>query len=125
MKNVPVGHSKIVIRYMGFLVNRYQMKIDFQLLPDTEGIEDPTYVYSFYNNWGCLTLLEVAQRGEWDCYVSDRFDSNPYSRLKTKINQREYCSREVYFVGSFLRITAKSIQRMILETKSIWGIRIE
>ncbi len=120
-----MGSSQLVYKYFGFLVDEYKMQYFVQKLPDTIGVVNPTYIYSFYNQFGCFSLVEVAQRQEWDCYIAKKFEQNYSKLLTTRINQSEYIKRNIYTKRVFLKLTAKNILSQIKFTNSFWGILVE
>ena len=125
MERTQIGHTKLVNRYFMFLVERYGMNFCFDVLPNTVGADNPTYVYSFYNSSGCFTIQEVAQRGEWDCYVAKSFSRDPHKRLSQKINQNSYTNKRVFTVRTFLKVTAGFIRNEISRGNCFWGISVK
>lgn len=124
--NIPqIGRVRLVKKYLGFLVDDYHMDFCAEEIANTTGIEDPTYVYSFYNGYGCFSLLEIPQRGEWDCYCAERFFDDPHKRLLTKINQKSYINHSIFTARAFLKLTGKYIRNQIVCTNQFWGIQIQ
>lgn len=120
-----IGCSETVSRYLGFLENQYKMSSFFQEKVDVEGIENPTYVYSYYNQHGCFTLLQIAQRNEWECYWSKSFTEDIDSLLSVRIRQKDFCNKSVFTTRGFLRVVAQYIQKNILHEGCFWGIKVE
>ena len=48
MKIEHIGNSRLVYRFFGFLVEDYHMNFTFDEISDTVGVENPTFVYSFF-----------------------------------------------------------------------------
>ena len=124
MNFLNVGSAILVNKYMGFLVYDYHMNNCFQELPNTEGAQNPTYIFSYYNQSGCFSFVEVPQRGEWDCYYAEKFSNDPYMLLKTRINQRNYIHKNIFTAKSFLKHTAQIIKQQIVSSKSFFGISV-
>ncbi len=118
------GNTKLVRMYFDFLVKDYQMNFFAQVLPNTIGVETPTYIYSFFNQSGCFSLVEIPQRKEWDCYIAKQFVQQPHKLLSTRINQADYINRSIYTTRAYLKLTAQSIQSQINLTNSFWGIPV-
>ncbi len=95
-----------------------------QKLPNTIGVENPTFIYSFFNEFGCFSIVEIPQRQEWDCYIASKFEQQPSLLLINKINQTEYIKRNVYRKRTYLMLTSKFIQSQIKLTNSFWGIKV-
>lgn len=119
-----LGNTKLVSMYFDFLVKDYHMNFLAQVLPNTVGVETPTYIYSYYNQSGCFSLVEISQRKEWDCYVARQFAQQASMLLSTKINQTNYIKRTIYTTRAYLKLTANSIQSQINLTNSFWGIQV-
>ena len=84
------GQTKLILKFFNFLVQDYGMKFVFQTYSDYYGFFGPIDTYSFYNTYGCFTLLNIVQRGEWGWFVSSKFSTNLNELLKTEINQKTY-----------------------------------
>ena len=119
-----IGHTKLVEKYLGFLKKDYGMNYTVQIFAGTFGVDDPTYVYSYYNNFGCFSIVEIAQRNEWDFYISDQYSTILDLLLKEKIVQREYFTNYFYSLRKLLKVTAQFIQTEIKASNCFWGIRI-
>lgn len=119
-----LGSTRLVRMYFDFLITDYQMKFFVQRLPNTIGVETPTYIYSFFNQSGCFSLVEISQRKEWDCYVARHFVQQTHGLLSTRINQTDYIKRSVYTTRAYLKLTAKFIKSQIILANSFWGIQV-
>lgn len=122
--DLQLGNAKCVYKHFGFLVEECGMNLSIDLLPNTSGVEDPTYVYSFYNDNGCFSLKEVAQRSEWDCYVSEMFSVNVRDRMDKRIDQCSYFEFPVFTVRAFLKLTASEIKTQLRKSRCFWGIHV-
>ena len=111
---------------LGFLVDEYNMCYVFRELPDVKGIYNPTYLYSFYNQHGCITIKEIVQRGEIACYIATHYDEDPYKCIQTRVNEKNYLKRRsIYFTRTYLKYLARFIRNSIVETGEVWGITIK
>ena len=124
MNNFTEGNVALVYRYLGFLVEEYGMKFKFDIISSTIAIENPTYVYSFYNNHGCFSIREIAQRSEWDCYAGSEYTVDICNVRYNHIDQRSYIKCPVFFVRTFLKLTAKEIRRQIKKSQAFLGISV-
>lgn len=120
--DLSIGRAKLVYKYLGFLSEQYNMQCDFQILENTSGIENPTYIYTFYNKYGCFTIKDPVQTGECDCYIAMRYEQNQLNLLSKKIDQHIYLGRNVFFFRTFLKLVAKAIFTQIKDSNSFWGI---
>lgn len=125
MNREYTGESKNVLKYLGFLVDDYQMQFLFQSFDEYKGFCGPINTYSFYNNNGCFTLHQVVQRGEWGWYVSKELHKDQYALLETEISQNEYIRRGSVFARSSLKNLADIIDEQILVSKEFFGIKVE
>lgn len=119
-----LGNIQLVRKYFDFLITDYKMNFFAQRLPDTIGVETPTYIYSFFNQSGCFSLVEIAQRNEWDCYTAKQFMQQAHCLLSIRINQNDYIKRSIYTTRAYLKHTAMFIQSQINITNGFWGIQV-
>lgn len=122
--DLQLGSANLVYKHLGFLAEEYGMRCSFDLLPNTLGVDDPTYVYSFYNENGCFSVTEVAQRAEWDCYTSEAYSIDVRNRMDKRIDQRSYIKMSIFTARSFLKLTAKKIKTQLHESHCFWGIQV-
>lgn len=123
MKYMYVGQEKLINKYLGFLVQDYLMSFSINIVPNTTGIENPTYIYSYYNSSGCFSIVEIAQRDEWTCFFSNK----PTIDIDTmhKISNHEFLYKHVYSKRQFLMQIAQYIKKSISKHNSFWGISME
>ena len=98
-----IGKTKVVLYYLGFLKDEYDFNFAFQTFNKYNGFCGPIDTYSFYNTYGCFTLLNIVQRGEWGWFVSSKFSTNLNELLKTEINQKTYIYKTYWLYGSVLK----------------------
>ena len=122
-----MSKSKIIKSFLGFLIDDYNMEYSVREMPNVQGVCNPTYLYSFYNQYGCITIKEIAQRGEMDCFIADCYDEDPQKCIQTMISQTDYIKQGsyIYFTRTYLRYLAKFIRNSIVETGRIWGIPVD
>ena len=119
--------SRIIKSFLGFLIDDCNMHYSVREMPNVQGVCNPTYLYSFYNEYGCITIREIAQRGELDCFIADHYDEDPQKCIHTMISQTEYIKQGscIYFTRTYLKHLANFIRASIVETGRIWGIPVD
>jgi len=126
MNCLTIGNARIVNKYLGFLASDYHMNFRASEIPNKTGVENPTFIYSYYNPYGCFSLVEIMQRNEWDCYISDSLSNDYMSMLSNKINQPLYLGVEnIYTTRGFLKCLAKSIRTQIAEQGKFFSIELK
>lgn len=85
-----MNNASLVNKYLGFLVTEYNMFFSVDELKDVIGVENPTFVYSYYNASGCFSVVEISQRNEWDWYYAKYFNQEPRLRLSKRLYQKGY-----------------------------------
>lgn len=118
------GSTKLILKHLGFLIDKYDLKFSFQTFDDYRGFYGPIDTYSFYNEYGCFTLHNIVQRGEWGWFLSKKFSTNQYELLEKKIDPNLYISTNCWLYSSVLKRLANSIRAQITITSFMFGIKI-
>lgn len=116
------GKTKLILKYLGFLVTEYDFSFKFQTFENYRGFCGPVDTYSFYNNYGCFTLHNIVQKGEWGWFLSDKFSDNQYALLSSEIPQDQYISCCWTLRGQLKQLT-NSIKIQLLSTGMMFGIK--
>lgn len=124
MNREYLGESKVILKYLGFLVDDYQMQFSFQSFEEYKGFSGPVNTYSFYNKNGCFTLHQVVQRGEWGWYVSKDYHENQYDLLENEIKQNEFISTNGLSYKKMLKELAFCISNQISASNQFFGIKV-
>lgn len=115
------GKTKLVLKYLRFLVNEYGMKFRFQSFSDYHGFYGPIDTYSFYNESLCFSLHNIVQRGEWGIFLAHSFSENQYSLLEREICQSDYTEKSYITFSGWLKEFAKIIYNEVNSNKTIFG----
>lgn len=118
------GKTKLIMKYLGFLVSDYNLEFSFQSFPEYIGFYGPIDCYSFYNDNGCFTLHNVVQRGEWGVFISQKFSTNQYELLGKEIPQKEYKKRSYYTTSGWLKEFSQIILNEVKLNSSLFSIKI-
>ena len=118
------GKKKLVIKFFGYLISEFNMQFTFQKFDKYEYFYGPIYCYSFYNEFGCLTFHNVAQRGEWGVFVSKKFSTNQYELLEQEINQTEYLNKSYYLTKSWIKDLSKVVYAMAKKEHKVFSIKL-
>ena len=116
--------SKNIMKYLGFLVEDYQMQFSFQTFDEYNGFAGPINTYSFYNEYGCFTIHHIVQRNEWGWYISRNMSEDQYELLENEIIQTDFITAKCLSPKKMLKALAGSVQFQISASKSFFGIRI-
>lgn len=119
------GKSKKILKYFGFLVEKYNMNFKFQTFPDYYGFPCQVDTYSFYNKNGCFTFHYIVSRDEWSWYRSKEISENQYDLLEKEIDQRDYLFKSYYLTNSWLRDLSLIVQKQVERSNSAFGIPLK
>ena len=119
------GETKKILKYFGFLVEKYNMKFEFQTFDEYLGFPGPINTYSFYNKNGCFTFHNIVQSGEWNWYRAKEFNNNQYALLEKKIEQSNYLYKSYFFTSSWLRDFSAIIRKQAERSNSAFGIPLK
>ena len=112
-----------VLKYFGFLCE-LSMCFSHQKFDEFLGFAGPIYTYSFFNQYGCFTLLVIVQLNEWYWYVSEQFSTELEELVQTEIVQTSLGKR-VWLSSSMLSCLSLSIKQQIKFDGSFFGIKIQ
>jgi len=119
------GKTKKILKYFGFLVEKYNMKFKFQTFDEYLGFPGPIDTYSFYNKNGCFTFQNIVQIGEWNWYIAKEFSHNQYELLEKNVDQRDYLFKSYFFTNSWLKDFSKIIKKQAERSNSAFGIPLK
>ena len=119
-----MGKTKLITKYLGFLETNYGFKFEFQTFDEYNGFHGPIDTYSFYNKFGCFTLHNIVQRGEWGWFTSKEFSKDQYKLMETEINQKEYICERYCFDSSLIKKLAIIIENQIVLHGNFFNIPI-
>lgn len=123
MKN-NLGQSKVVLKHLNFLIDTYHMSFFFQTFDEYKGFYGPINTYSFYNDYGCFSIVHFVQRGEWAWYTSLKIEKNLYDLLNKEICQRDFIDQSFFSYKKTLRYLSNIILKQIISSGSFFGIKI-
>lgn len=119
------GKSKTVLKFLGFLIDEYRLDYLFQKFDKYSDFYGPIHAYSFYNDYGCFTLLEVVQRGEWAWYVSEKIYTNLEELLETEIKQTDYIQQQFFSYKTCLKVLGDLIRQQLEHSQQFFGIVVK
>lgn len=119
-----IGKTKILLKYLGFLVDIYQMDFKFQSFSEYLGFWGPIDTYSFYNEYGCFTLFHIVQKGELGWYTSKKIGTDLLELLKEEIIQTKYTQKNTYFFRQHIKVLSDVIRKQIDSSQEFFGIRV-
>ncbi len=73
-----------------FLIDKYGFKFEFNNFSTFQDFLGPFYAYSFYNKYGCFTILYAVQRNEIEYYVSKEFSREQEILFEVKISDQVF-----------------------------------
>ena len=119
------GKTKKILSKLGFLTKEFDFKFQFQSFDMYHNFYGPMDTYSFYNDFGCLTLHNAVQRGEWGVYVAHNFSENQYSLMEREVYLSDYINKRYWTFGGWLKAVSQLIRKQALEEKNIFGLPIQ
>ena len=119
------GKTKKILSVLGFLIREYNLQFKFQTFEKCHNFYGPMDTYSFYNEFGCLTLHNAVQRGEWAIYISDKFSENQYELMKDEICQSDYMTKNYWTFNGWIKGLAQVIKTQIDKQDNLFGIPFE
>ena len=123
--DTAIGKSKLVLKYLGFLVTEYNMRFEAREFNEYLGFHFWTYTYSFYNDNGCFTIHDIPQRDETMWYVSGSFSEDQYKLLEKKVIKVLYIREQFWFFRTGMKKLAASIRAQIAASGEMFGIRVK
>ncbi len=72
------------------LIDKYDFKYGFNNFTSFLGFSGPFFAYSFYNEYGCFTILHAVQRNEIEYYVSKKYSNKQEILFKAKISEQVF-----------------------------------
>ena len=118
-----IGRSKLVLKYLGFLVTEHNMQFKVQKFNFFKNFW--SYNYSFYNENGCFTIRDIPQRDETHWYVSHAFSEDEAELKEREIIQPLYIQGPCWFWRTLIKKLAASIRYQITTSGEFFGIKVE
>lgn len=125
MKNNVDQNSKLILRYLNFLIDDYGMKFAVQSFHQCDGFPGPIYVYSFYNENGCFSFHQIVQRDEWGWYISKKFSNKQNELMEQEIVQKQYLNKSYYSLKRVMFDLSEKIKAEIANKESVFGIQLK
>lgn len=73
-----------------FLIDQYDFKYGFNRFSEFNDFLGPFDAYSFYNDYGCFTILHAVQRNEMEYYISQEFSNRQEILFEIKISEQVF-----------------------------------
>lgn len=73
-----------------FLIDKYDFKYEFNNFSSFHDFLGPFDAHSFYNKYGCFTILHAVQRNEIEYYVSKEFSNKQEILFEVKISEQVF-----------------------------------
>lgn len=119
------GKTKKILTIFGFLIREYNLQFKFQTFSMYHNFYGPMDTYSFYNEFGCFTLHNAVQRGEWGLYISEKFSEDQYKLMAREIYDCDYPTKWHWTTTGWLKDLAQAIKEEIDKKGTMLGIRVE
>ena len=119
------GKTKKILTIFGFLIREYNLQFKFQTFGMYHNFYGPMDTYSFYNEFGCFTLHNAVQRGEWGLYKSEKFSEDQYKLMAREIYDCDYPTKWHWTTTGWLKDLAQAIKEGIDKEGTLFGIRVE
>ena len=119
------GKTKKILTIFGFLIREYNLQFKFQTFDMYYIFYGPMDTYSFYNEFGCFTLHNAVQRGEWGLYKSEKFSEDQYKLMAREIYDCDYPTKWHWTTTGWLKDLAQAIKEEIDKKGTMLGIRVE
>lgn len=116
------GKTKKILSHLSFLTQKYGFRFKFQTFEKWHDFYGPMDTYSFYNEFGCLTLHNAVQRGEWAIYLADKFSENQYELMKCEICQSDYMTKSYWTFNGWIKGLSQVIKKQIEKEGNLFGI---
>lgn len=116
--------ERLVLFYFVFLVTDFSFAYRKTSFPDFMGFPGPIYVYSFYNDKGCLSLHYNAQKDELGLYTADCYSDHQYQLLQREVSASELCGRKVFTKKQLLSEISNQLRKEASENGTVLGIKV-
>ncbi len=73
-----------------FLIEKYDFKYGFNNFSSFYDFLGPFNAYSFYNEYGCFTILHAVQRNEMEYYISKTFSNKQEVLFEVKVSEQVF-----------------------------------
>lgn len=73
-----------------YLIDEYHFIYGFNSFSSFHDFIGPFYAYSFYNGYGCFTILHAVQRNEVEYYISEEFSNKQEILFAIKISEQVF-----------------------------------
>ena len=93
------GKTRKILAVLGFLLKEYNLQFKFQTFEMWYNFYGPMDTYSFYNEFGCLTLHNAVQRG--------------------------YMTKNYWTFNGWIKGLAQVIKKQIDKERNLFGIPLE
>ena len=114
-----------------FLIDQYDFKYGFNRFSEFNDFLGPFDAHSFYNDYGCFTILHAVQRNEIEYYVSKEFSNKQEILFEKKISEQIFKRLKKLRINPlnlFKRdntLVAKFIVDEINKKGEFFGIKVE
>ena len=108
--------------YFDFLLTDYSFVYRKNVYPDFMGFPGPIYVYSFYNNYGCLSFHYIVQKDELGLYIADHYSNDQYHLMEREVSTARLCSRKLFTKKQLFSAISTQLKKEAESKKTVLGI---
>ena len=116
--------ERLILFYFDFLVTDFSFDYCKTIYPDYKGFPGPIYVYSFYNDNGCLSFHFIAQKDELGLYTADQYSDHQYQLLQREVSTSELCGRKVFTKRQLFSEISNQLRKEAEENGTVLGINV-
>ena len=116
--------ERLILLYFDFLVTDDSFAYRKRIYPDYSGFPGPIFVYSFYNDNGCLSFHYIAQKDELGLYTSEHDSDHQYQLLEREVSTSELCGRKVFTKKQLFSEIANQLRKEAEENRTVLGIKV-
>lgn len=118
-----------------FLVKEYDLKYSFQMFQNYPFGNWSVDMHSYYNDSGCFSIYNLAQRGEMDFYYAKKFSANIAELMEQSvaidsIGQEIWSKAKKKFLfgyrhSLFIKTLAEVIKSQIEQHGEFYGVKVK
>ena len=113
-----------ILFYFDFLVTDDSFAYRKRIYPDYSGFPGPIFVYSFYNDNGCLSFHYIAQKDELGLYTAEHDSDHQSDLMAREVSTSELCGRSVFTKKQLFSEIANQLRKEAEENRTVLGIKV-
>lgn len=116
--------ERLILFHFDFLVTDFSFAYRKRIYPDFMSFPGPVYVYSFFNDNGCLSFHYIVQKDELGLYTADQYSDNQYQLLQREVSTSKLCGRKVFTKRQLFSEISNQLRKEAEENGTVLGLNM-